>query len=142
MTGWLADRVRPGRVVAIDFSKAMIQKAATKGGGEFRVADVCHDDLGQAEFDIALCFHSFPHFRDQAAALINLARCLKPGGRLIVMHLRGRDAINAFHTSVGGAVGTDLLPDDGTFDTIIADAGMTIVNRIDQRDLFYLKAVK
>jgi SAM-dependent methyltransferase len=140
LTGWLAHRVRPGRVVAIDFSPEMIQKASAKGGGEFRVADVCQDDLGQAEFDVALCFHSFPHFRDQAMALQNLARCLKPGGRLIVMHLRGREAINAFHGSVGGAVGGDFLPTDDQFDAGLAEAGMKTVNRIDRQDLFFLQA--
>ncbi len=39
LTRWLADRVRPGRVVAIDFSPRMIEKASAAGGGEFRVAD-------------------------------------------------------------------------------------------------------
>jgi SAM-dependent methyltransferase len=141
LTGWLADRVRPGRVLAIDFSPEMIQKASVKeGSGEFRVADVCQDNLGQAEFDVALCFHSFPHFRDQAAALRNLARCLKPGGRLIVMHLRGREAINAFHGSVGGTVGADFLPSDDQWDVWLAEADMKTVDRIDRPDLFFIQA--
>ena len=140
LTAWLADRVQPGRVTAIDFSEAMIEKASTKGGGEFRVADVCDGDLGEAAHDVALCFHSFPHFRDQAAALKNLARCLKPGGRLIVMHLCGRDAINAFHGNVGGAVGADFLPDDERWDVWLAEAGLDVVRRIDREDLFFLQA--
>ena len=87
LTGWLAAQVRPGRVVGVDFSPEMLRKARSKGiPATFRLADVCQDDLGIAEFDLALCFHSFPHFRDQPAALRNLATCLKPGGRL------GRDA--------------------------------------------------
>ncbi len=140
LTGWLADCVRPGRVEAIDFSPKMIRKAAAKRGGEFRVADVCQDDLGQAEFDVALCFHSFPHFRDQPTALQNLASCLKEGGRLIVMHLRGREAINAFHSSVGGAIGGDLLPADDRWKWWLADAGMTPAKIIDGRELFFLQA--
>ena len=140
LTGWLADRVRPGRVVAIDFPTEMIQKASAKGGGEFRVADVCQDDLGDAEFDVVLCFHSFPHFRDQAVALRNLARCLKPDGRLLVMHLQGRDAINAFHGSVGGAVGGDFLPDDEQWGAWLAEAGMKIIQTIDREDFFCLQA--
>jgi ubiquinone/menaquinone biosynthesis C-methylase UbiE len=140
LTGWLADRVRPGRVVAIDFSAGMIEKASAKGGGEFRVADACQGDLGTAEFDVALCFHSFPHFRDQAAALRNIARSLKPNGRLIVMHLCGRTAVNAFHAGVGGVVGADLLPTDGQFNTWLSQACMKAVRSIDRDDLFYLEA--
>jgi ubiquinone/menaquinone biosynthesis C-methylase UbiE len=140
LTGWLADRVHPGRVVAIDFSPKMIQKASTKGGGEFRVADVCQDDLGCKEFDVALCFHSFPHFRDQPAALQNLARCLKNDGRLIVMHLRSRAEINAFHSSVGGVVGADLLPADDNWERWLAESGMRTAKLIDAPELFFLRA--
>jgi ubiquinone/menaquinone biosynthesis C-methylase UbiE len=140
LTGWLADRVCPGRVVAIDFSPEMIQRASPKGGGEFRVADVCQDDLGRAEFDVALCFHSFPHFRDQPAALRNLARCLKTEGRLIVMHLHSRAEINAFHVSVGGVIGGDLLPPDDLWEGWLAEAGMRTVKIMDAPDLFFLQA--
>lgn len=140
LTGWLAERVRPGRVAAIDFSPQMVQKASAKAGGPFRVADVCQDDLGQSEFDIALCFHSFPHFRDQPRALRNLARCLKPDGRLIVMHLVGRDAVNAFHGNLGGAVGTDFLPADDQWGAWLTTAGMKIIKTIDRQDLFFLRA--
>lgn len=64
ITGWLAEQVAPGRVVAIDFAEAMLQQARRKHvAAEFRCADVCRDDLGTACFDVILCFHSFPHFR-------------------------------------------------------------------------------
>lgn len=141
ITGWLAERVRPGRVVGIDFSPRMLQIAASKGiSAEFRLADVCCDDLGQGEFDVALCFHSFPHFRDQAAALRNLARCLKPNGRLIVAHLRGRTHINAFHQGVGGVIATDLLPDIHQWDEWSTAIGLTMTRVIDDDSLYLLQA--
>jgi ubiquinone/menaquinone biosynthesis C-methylase UbiE len=140
LTGWLAERVQPGRVVAIDFSPEMIRKASCKGGGEFRVADVCQDDLGQGEFDVALCFHSFPHFRDQPTALRNLASCLKTEGRLIVMHLRSRAEINAFHSRVGGVIGSDFLPADDHWERWLAEAGLRTVKIIDNQEIFFLRA--
>lgn len=140
LTRWLADRVCPGGVVAIDFSPEMIRKASSKGGAEFRVANVCQDDLGRARFDVALCFHSFPHFHDQSAALRNLARCLKPLGRLIVLHLQNRTKINAFHQSVGGAVATDLLPADHQWEAWLGMAGLSKPTIIDGPDLFFLQA--
>jgi ubiquinone/menaquinone biosynthesis C-methylase UbiE len=141
LTGWLADRVRPGRIVAVDFSQKMLAKAASKGiSADFRAADVCRDDLGHGEFDVALCFHSFPHFRDQSAALRNLARCLKSSGRLIVMHLRGRAAINTFHQGVGGVIATDLLPTDQQWGKWLNSAGLRLTKLIDEAELFFLRA--
>jgi ubiquinone/menaquinone biosynthesis C-methylase UbiE len=140
LTGWLAERVRPGRVTAIDFAPEMIRKATSKGGGVFRVADVCRDDLGKEEFDVALCFHSFPHFRDQPAALRNLAHCLKPGGRLIVLHLKSRAEINAFHHHVGGPVGGDFLPADDAWKQWLAAASLKAAEIIDDPEFFFLRA--
>ncbi|MGW8258463.1 MAG: class I SAM-dependent DNA methyltransferase [Thermoguttaceae bacterium] len=142
LTPWLADRIRPGRIKAVDFSPTMLQKAVAKGiAAEFRLADVCRDDLGQAEFDVALCFHSFPHFRNQPAALLNLARCLRPQGRLIVMHLHGSEGVNAFHRDVGGVIGEDLLPAKNQWQDWLDAAGLKIAKYIDEPQLFFLQAI-
>ena len=143
LTGWLATQVAPGRVVAIDFAPSMVETARGKQiAAEFRVADVCHDDLGTGRFDVALCFHSFPHFRDQGAALKNLARALKPSGRLIVLHLSGSAEINAFHDQVGGAVAGDHLPCPHGWNTLLAAAGLVATETTDRPGLFLLKATK
>ncbi len=142
LTGWLAERVRPGRVVALDFSAEMLRQARSKNiPATFRLADVCRDDLGRAEFDLAFCFHSFPHFRDQAAALRNLARCLKPGGRLVVMHLAGRDEVNGFHHGVGGIIAGDFLPDETRWRDWLDAAGFCPPQICDGKDGFFLRAV-
>lgn len=141
LTRWLAEQASPGRVVAVDFAPAMVAMARAKGiPAEFRVADVCRDDLGTDCFDLVLCFHSFPHFRDHQAALRNLAGALKPGGRLVVMHLAGSAAINAFHSDVGGAVSGDHLPDAEAWPPLLAAAGLRLVSIIDRDDLFLLLA--
>ncbi len=142
LTGWLAAQVRPGRVVGVDFSPEMLHKARSKGiPATFRLADACQDGLGTAEFDLVLCFHSFPHFRDQPAALRNLARCLKPGGRLVVMHLHGRDEVNSFHHGVGGSIAHDFLPDEPQWQTWLEAAGFRPPQITDGPDGFFLRAV-
>ncbi len=141
LTGWLAEQAGADKVVAVDFSPTMVTQARAKGiPAEFRVADACRDDLGADRFDLVLCFHSFPHFRDQKAALQNLARAMKPGGRLIVMHLTGSAAINAFHAGVDGVVSVDHLPVGDEWLPLLAAASLRLVSLVDRDNLFLLVA--
>jgi ubiquinone/menaquinone biosynthesis C-methylase UbiE len=142
LTGWLVERVRPGRVTAADFSPEMLRVAASKGiDATFRLADACRDDLGQSQFDAALCFHSFPHFRSPQGALRTLAQCLKPGGRLLVLHLNRRDDINAYHRGVGGVVAGDVLPDDDRWCAWLAAVGFETPTILDGDEGFFLQAI-
>ena len=141
LTGWLVEQVRPARVVALDFSAKMLKHARAKAiDAEFRHLDVCSDAPGESSFDVVLCFHSFPHYRDQAAALKNLAGALKPGGRLLVMHLNSSADVNAFHDSVGGHVTGDHLPSADAWPDLLATAGLKQTELIDQPGLFFLRA--
>jgi 2-polyprenyl-3-methyl-5-hydroxy-6-metoxy-1,4-benzoquinol methylase len=143
ITKWLADQVHPGRVLAVDFSDQMLEKARGKGiHAEFRRADVCSEVLGEKLFDTVLCFHSFPHFRDKPAALRNLANALKPKGQLLTFHLSGSKKINDFHDHVGGAVTGDHLPDPAEWDRLLTQAGLYKTLLTDQPDLFFLRSVK
>lgn len=141
LTGWLVDHVRPGRVTALDFSPCMIAQARAKDlDADFLCADVCCDDLGSRRYDVIFCFHSFPHFRDQPAALTNFARALKSDGRLIVMHLAGSEQINAFHASLDGPVSTDLLPEPQDWPNLLNDAGFELRSFADGEEGFFLLA--
>lgn len=141
ITGWLAAAVQPGTVVAVDFAPAMVLQARGKHPWlDVRVADVCVDPLGEASFDVVLCFHSFPHFRDMPAALGNIRRALRPGGRVIIMHLAGRAQINAKHTGFGGAVASDHLPGGSQWQGLLGEAGLVQRRLIDRDDLFLLEA--
>ncbi len=142
ITGWLCEAVAMGRVVAVDFSEVMLAAARAKEiDADFHLLDICAD-RPVGEFDVVLCFHCFPHFRDQATALANISATLKPGGSLVVMHLAGSGAINAFHSNVGGAVGSDILPAGGEWDDLLTQADLKLTELIDRDDLFILRAAK
>ena len=142
ITGWLARQVAPGQVVAVDFAETMLTQAKKKDiPAKWHHADVCRDDLGQSCFDVVLCFHSFPHFADQAAAVTNLARTLRPNGRFLVMHLAGSAQINAFHDEVGGEVAGDHLPCTDKWESLLAANNLSVRNHIDRDGLFFLEAV-
>ncbi len=141
ISGWLAAQVMPGRLTAIDFAPSMLAQARGKGlAADFQLADVCQDSLGGSRYDVVLCFHSFPHFRDQAAGVRNLAGVLRERGRLVVMHLAGSAQINAFHDSVGGAVSGDHLPSEEQFTQLLGAVDLTIERLVDRDDLYFLQA--
>ncbi len=141
VTAWLVTAVTPGRVVSVDFSAAMITQARARvPQAEFRCADVCADDLGTACYDIVWCMHAFPHFRDQAAALRSFARCLRPGGRLLVLHLISWQAVNAMHARVGHEVAGDCLPEPARWQQLLAAAKFAPPQIIARDDLFLLTA--
>jgi 3-polyprenyl-4-hydroxybenzoate decarboxylase len=53
----------------------------------------------------------FPHFDDQEHAAEIIARCLRAGGRLVILHLISRREINDLHRKAGTAVAQDMLPE-------------------------------
>jgi SAM-dependent methyltransferase len=84
---------------------------------------------------LVFCLHVFPHFRDVAAALANLAQALRPGGRLVVVHLTYWAEVNAFHSQIGGAVARDHLPAPDAWEGLLGAAGLTLTSMADQADL-------
>jgi SAM-dependent methyltransferase len=143
VTAWLVERVRPGEVTAIDFSLAMLERARARGvQAEFRRRDVCCEDVGEAAYDVVFCMHSYPHFRDQAGAVRIMARALKPGGRLIILHLDGWELVNLFHQQVGGVIAGDLIPPPPVLRGAIEGAGLAVEELIARENLFYLAARK
>ena len=142
-TAWLAAQVAPARVTAIDFAPEMVARASAKGiDADFACLDVCGDRLDRDRYDVILCFHSFPHFRDQPAALRNFGQTLKPTGRLIVMHLAGSDHINHFHAGLDGPVNGDVLPVGEAWEPLLKAAGLRQDSLVDREDLFFLDAVR
>lgn len=143
LTAWLAERLAPGRVTAIDFSPEMIARAQAKNiDADFVIADACTDDLSAERFDVVFCFHVFPHLRDQQKAVMTFTNTLKPGGRLLVMHRAGSEQINTFHAGLEGPVHADVLPVGEEWKDLLTPAGLTANNVIDREDLFFLDARK
>jgi SAM-dependent methyltransferase len=141
ITGWLVERARPGRVVAWDFSPAMLAEARARGvDADFELRDICEVGEEARRFDVVLCFQAFPHFRDRVAAMRQMARQLKPSGELVVMHLLGSRQVSAIHHRVGGSVGGDQLPPATAWPELAGRAGLRVTEAVDCEDLFLIKA--
>ncbi len=141
ITAWLETIVAPGSVTAIDFAPQMIAHAQKRGlKVQFRCEDICTTDYTGLDCDAVFCMHSFPHFRDQPAALRSMAGALRPGGRLLVLHLDNCHKINEFHAALDGPVNTDLLPEPSAWPALISEAGLHLVEIVDGTDLFLVRA--
>jgi SAM-dependent methyltransferase len=141
ITRWLADIVRPGRVVASDFSPAMLAQARSREvPAELRLMDICAEASADDQYDVVFCFHSFPHFRDPSRALRNIRALLGLKGQLIVMHLAGSAEINIFHSRLAHPVCHDLLPSPEAWPQLLAGAGLELISLTDEAGLFLLRA--
>jgi len=87
----LAGLVAPdGQVVGVDASEGMIAEARTRAAGhelpiEFHAGDAQALDFPDGAFDGCRADRVFQHLADPGAALGEMARVTRPGGRLVVV---------------------------------------------------------
>lgn len=83
-----ADQAREGEVLGVDVSVPMLARARTLGAREgrttprFEHADVTAFPFAEGHYDVAISRFGVMFFEDPAAAFANIARALRPGGRL------------------------------------------------------------
>jgi ubiquinone/menaquinone biosynthesis C-methylase UbiE len=77
-----------GRVTGVDPSPAMLSIAQAKpilrgaASIDYQKARADHMPVAEAEFDVAICQHGLQFFPDRAAALAEMRRALRVGGRV------------------------------------------------------------
>lgn len=72
-------------VVASDFCREMLAHAANRGLARTVVADALDLPFGDGEFDVVTVAFGLRNMADYEAALREMARVLKPGGRLVIL---------------------------------------------------------
>lgn len=99
-TGWAVRYVATlldgqGRFVGVDISRGMIEKARSNSVGIPNVAfcEASADELpfDQDLFDIVICSNSFHHYFRPVEALREVARVLKPNGRIYLLDATADD---------------------------------------------------
>lgn len=81
----------PGaKVTGLDLSQEMLRQAIVRAASYPERLDLVHGDaqslpFDDATFDIVTCSHSFHHYPDQRGVVAEMARVLKPGGRVVIV---------------------------------------------------------
>lgn len=125
-----------GTDVSAEMVKAAAQFASEAGFPEIRwlECDASSMPLPDAEFDVALCQQGLQFMPDKSGAMAEMARVLKPGGRLALSVWKTRSPIGAAFTTVldrAFGAGTTApwemvysLGDRGRLHDLAAEAGL------------------
>lgn len=133
-----------GEVVALDPAEKMLAKAKAKafaGRIGFLCADVTAIPVESGVFDAVVCYSSFPHFPDKEAAMTEIMRVLKQGGRVFICHTSSREHINQIHSQIP-SVENDFLPDAIEIFALFSDAGFADIQVEDKPDSYFAVAHK
>ena len=78
--------VTPTRVVAADIALNMLRHTRATAPNDVRVVQTDTQTLAFADrtFDVVTCRHAFHHYRDGCAAMAEMARVVRPGGRVVI----------------------------------------------------------
>jgi SAM-dependent methyltransferase len=122
-----------GSALGVDLSAAMLERARRLSDEEglrnvsYRQADAQTHPFPPARFDLCISRFGTMFFADPATAFANIARSLRPGGRLAMLVWQSHDRnewATAIHRSLGGGRPA-TPPADGPDPFSLADPGVT-----------------
>jgi demethylmenaquinone methyltransferase/2-methoxy-6-polyprenyl-1,4-benzoquinol methylase len=135
-----------GNVTAIDSAEKMIEVARRKFAGttvNFIHGDALEYPFADASFDHIICYSVFPHFDDKPLAIAKLAKKLKPGGFLSVLHSASKEKINGVHVHAHSMdIKSDNLPPAQALAACARDNGLREEIIIDNAEMYFFGARK
>ncbi|ASR37693.1 methyltransferase [Prauserella marina] len=143
-----------GSALGVDISERMLDQARLLGDEDVRNVDYLLADaqvhrFPPSRFDLCLSRFGVMFFADPVAAFTNIARALRPGGRLVLLIWQGRERnewSTEIHRALAGtaapsvpALGKDpfSLADPATTEGILTAAGFERVRFADVREPVY-----
>lgn len=131
-----------GTVLGVDLTEPMLAAARRAGRGAYGTllrADVARLPLRDGALDAVFAAGLVAHLPEPAANLRELARVVRPGGRLALFHPIGRAALAARH-------GRELTPDDlraeHNLGPLLSGSGWEMTSYADEDARFLALAVR
>ncbi|MEU2075331.1 methyltransferase domain-containing protein [Streptomyces sp. NPDC013489] len=124
-----------GTVLGADLTPEMLERAVAAGrGGTAGTATLLLTDVGQlpvrdGALDAVFGAGLVSHLAEPVAGLRELARVVRPGGRLALFHPIGRAALAARH---GRQITPDDLRAEPRLRPVLAEAGWRLVSYVDE----------
>ncbi len=132
---------RPGRIIACDLAERMLERLARKfPEAEIYRADIALLDLPSASVDVVLMNAMYGNIAEKPAAHGNVARMLRPGGRLVVSHPEGRAFVD--HLRAASSLFIESYPTRDAFAAALAPHGLAVVHYRDEPQLYLMLARK
>ncbi|MFF5896788.1 class I SAM-dependent methyltransferase [Streptomyces argenteolus] len=133
---------REGTVLGADLTSAMLDAALRAGrgtSGALLLADAERLPLRDGSLDAVFAAGLISHLRHPGRGLMELARVVRPGGRLALFHPVGRAALAARH---GRALSEDDLRAEPRLAPLLAEAGWRLESYTDEDDRFLALSVR
>ena len=140
-----ARAARSGSALGVDLSSPMLEYARRRAAEEglsncsFLQADAQIHAFDSASFDVAICRTAAMFFADHVAALANIRRALRPGGRLVLLTwqpLAGNEWLEKIATALAAGrppripppgVGPFALSEPDRIGAVLGEAGFSEV---------------
>lgn len=118
----LEDKYKNFNITGIDFSEEMLKVSRARN---FKARHIHLDvkDLGnlKEKFNIIICTHSFPYYKDMNAVILDLNRLLEDDGKLYIAFASGNNFYDKFALSfVKLTTGFANYPSDDGFRKIVS----------------------
>jgi ubiquinone/menaquinone biosynthesis C-methylase UbiE len=132
-------------VTGIDLSPGMLHKAKLRG--DLNVRSLIQADAHQMPFHdqtflLATMLAVYPHFDAPEIVLDEVRRVLSESGYLAIIHTKSAEQINSHHTSMGGILAKDLLPDLNSIAKTLDESGFLILEQRMNGGIFILAEKK
>jgi len=138
----LADLVgSEGRILALDLSERMLIEGRGRCDNRFYplCADGCRPPLAAGSVDKVICFSTYPHLHSPAAALCEMRRVLRPGGKLLIWHACCSRRLNDFHSGLEQEVCGDRLPPAAELAVLVEKSGFRILRTVERPQLYWIE---
>ena len=137
----LIRRCRPGRIIACDLAERMLERLARKYPEvEVRQGDIAALDLPDVSVDVVFMNAMYGNIADKPGAHRNVARMLRPGGRLAVSHPEGRAFVEQLCAS--SSLFIEAYPTREAFAAALAPHGLVVDAFRDEAQLYLMLASK